>query len=113
MKKNRNIKEKTCKYSFFEVFGLILLTSRNKLCIFHPFDLSFKIVVEDLLMPKQKTHKGLSKRVKVTASGKVMHKRSGSGHLMSSKNAKRRRKIAGSKTMTKAMAKTAKIMICD
>jgi len=47
-------------------------------------------------MPKQKTHKGLSKRVKVTASGKVKHKRAFGGHLMGSKNAKRRRRIASS-----------------
>ncbi|MFA5422489.1 MAG: 50S ribosomal protein L35 [Phycisphaerae bacterium] len=45
-------------------------------------------------MPKQKTHKGLKKRIKITASGKVMHKHAGGGHLMSSKNAKRRRRIA-------------------
>ncbi len=62
-------------------------------------------------MPKQKGHKGLKKRVKVTASGKVKHKRSCGGHLMSSKNAKRRRRIAGSATMTPTMAKTAKIML--
>ncbi|MBN1796359.1 MAG: 50S ribosomal protein L35 [Sedimentisphaerales bacterium] len=45
-------------------------------------------------MPKQKTHKGLKKRVKVTASGKVKHKKAGAGHLMSSKNAKRRRRLS-------------------
>lgn len=45
-------------------------------------------------MPKQKTHKGLAKRVKVTATGKVKHRRAGSGHLMSSKNAKRRRRLS-------------------
>ena len=63
-------------------------------------------------MPKQKTHKGLSKRVKVTASGKVKHSRAGGGHLMSSKNAKRRRRISTSKTMTSAMGKTARIKLC-
>ncbi|MFC1676414.1 50S ribosomal protein L35 [Planctomycetota bacterium] len=63
-------------------------------------------------MPKQKTHKGLSKRVKVTSSGKVKHKSSCGGHLMSCKNAKRRRKIAGTSTMSPAMAKTAKIKLC-
>ncbi len=47
-------------------------------------------------MPKQKTHKGLKKRVKVTASGKIKRKKSFSGHLMSSKNAKRRRKVGSS-----------------
>jgi large subunit ribosomal protein L35 len=45
-------------------------------------------------MPKQKSHKGLRKRVKITATGKVKHKGAGGGHLMSSKNAKRRRRIA-------------------
>ena len=44
-------------------------------------------------MPKQKTHKGLAKRIKVTALGKIKHKCAGSGHLMSSKNAKRRRRL--------------------
>jgi len=59
-------------------------------------------------MPKQKTHKGLSKRIKITASGKVRHKRAGGSHLMSGKNAKRRRRVAGSAIMTGATAKTAK-----
>lgn len=47
-------------------------------------------------MPKQKTHKGLSKRVKLTATGKIKRSRAGGGHLMSSKNAKRRRRISTS-----------------
>jgi len=63
-------------------------------------------------MPKQKTHKGLSKRVKVTKNGKVKHKRAGRGHLMGSKNAKRRRRLSNSSTMTSTMAKTAKIALC-
>ena len=63
-------------------------------------------------MPKQKTHKGLSKRVKVTASGKVKRKRAGAGHLMSGKNAKRRRRVRGSATMTSATAQTAKVALC-
>ena len=63
-------------------------------------------------MPKQKTHKGLSKRVKVTANGKVKHKKAGRGHLMSTKNAKRRRRLSNSSTMTSTLAKTAKIALC-
>jgi large subunit ribosomal protein L35 len=46
-------------------------------------------------MPKQKTHKGLLKRFKITGSGKVMRQRSYGTHLMSTKNAKRRRHIGG------------------
>jgi large subunit ribosomal protein L35 len=59
-------------------------------------------------MPKQKTHKGLAKRVKVTARGKIKHRRAGASHLMSVKNAKRRRAIrrpasVGNKTFTKKL----------
>ncbi len=64
-------------------------------------------------MPKQKTHKGLKKRVKVTASGKVKYKRACGGHLMSGKSAKRRRRISSSSTMNSTMGKTAKIMLCE
>ncbi len=42
---------------------------------------------------KQKTHKGLAKRVKVTARGKVMRMRAGKGHLQSGKSGSRRRKL--------------------
>ena len=64
-------------------------------------------------MPKQKTHKGLRKRVKVTATGKVKHKRSGAGHLMSCKNAKRRRGISSPAVMTKADTPRALVMLCE
>ena len=63
-------------------------------------------------MPKQKTHKGLKKRVKITASGKVKRHRTGAGHLMSSKNAKRRRRVSGSAMMDSTTTKTTKIALC-
>jgi large subunit ribosomal protein L35 len=56
-------------------------------------------------MPKQKTHKGLKKRIKITAGGKVKCKHAGSSHLMSSKNAKRRRKIASYRILEGRMAR--------
>ena len=56
-------------------------------------------------MPKQKPHKGLLKRVKVTARGKLKHKRTNAGHLMSVKESKRRRRFRRDKIMDKAMAK--------
>ncbi|MBN2137771.1 MAG: 50S ribosomal protein L35 [Sedimentisphaerales bacterium] len=62
-------------------------------------------------MGKQKTHKGLSKRVKVTGSGKVVRKRAGAGHLMSGKNAKRRRRVTGSGLVVGAQAKTVKVKL--
>ena len=40
-------------------------------------------------MPKMKTHKGIKKRIRMTARGKVRHKRANSSHLMSSKSGKR------------------------
>ena len=46
-------------------------------------------------MPKEKTHKGLAKRVKVTAKRKVKRHKAGKGHLLSSKNAKQRRHLRG------------------
>mgnify|MGYP000169367061 CR=1 FL=1 len=44
-------------------------------------------------MPKIKTHKGLAKRIKVTASGKLVSKRASGNHLMSAMSPKRRRKL--------------------
>jgi large subunit ribosomal protein L35 len=62
-------------------------------------------------MPKQKTHKGLKKRVKITASGKVRRKKAGMGHLMSSKNAKRRRQLNSPAMAKTATANTMKIKL--
>jgi len=59
-------------------------------------------------MPKQKTHKGLIKRLKVTATGKIKYRRPGGSHLMSSKSAKRRRRIGSQAIMRGAAAKTVK-----
>ena len=58
-------------------------------------------------MPKQKTHKGLAKRVKITATGKVVHKRANAGHLMSGKPAKRRRRFRQTGQVTGADARHA------
>lgn len=52
-------------------------------------------------MPKQKSHKGLLKRVKVTAKGKVKFKRAGTGHLRSHKRGKKLQQLR-SKRVAKA-----------
>jgi len=44
-------------------------------------------------MPKFKPHKGLRKRVKITARGKVVRKMSFGGHLMSGKSGTRRQRL--------------------
>jgi large subunit ribosomal protein L35 len=50
-------------------------------------------------MPKLKTHKGMKKRFKISATGKVSHKRCGSSHLMSHKSGKRVRRLRKSTTL--------------
>jgi large subunit ribosomal protein L35 len=62
-------------------------------------------------MPKLKTHKGLSKRVKVTARGKVVHSRACKGHLMSGKSAKRRRHLRKKALVFEAQAKKVKHLL--
>jgi large subunit ribosomal protein L35 len=44
-----------------------------------------------------KTKKSVAKRFKITARGKVMRMRSGKRHLLSTKNAKRRRSLGTAK----------------
>jgi large subunit ribosomal protein L35 len=44
-------------------------------------------------VPKQKTHKGIAKRIKVSATGKVRYKRPGKSHLMSGKSGTRIRNL--------------------
>ncbi len=42
-------------------------------------------------MPKIKTHKGTQKRFRVTANGKLMHRKSMRSHLLEKKSSKRKR----------------------
>ena len=44
-------------------------------------------------MPKMKTHKGLKKRVRVTSKGKLKHRRSFTGHLLSGRSGSRRQRL--------------------
>jgi len=44
-------------------------------------------------MPKLKTHKGVKKRVKITARGKVKRSRAGKGHLLSGKTGRRKERL--------------------
>ncbi|MBN1435719.1 MAG: 50S ribosomal protein L35 [Sedimentisphaerales bacterium] len=59
-------------------------------------------------MPKQKNHKGLSKRVKITGTGKVKRSKAFAGHLMSSKNGKRCRALGKPAGMSTAMIRKTK-----
>ena len=51
-------------------------------------------------MPKLKTHKGMRKRFKVTASGKVKHKCVNRGHILGKKTAKRKRRLRADNVLT-------------
>ncbi len=62
-------------------------------------------------MPKMKTHKGLKKRIRLTAKGKIKHKRSNTGHLMSGKSGNRRRRLRKPAILNKALGKRMKILL--
>jgi large subunit ribosomal protein L35 len=56
-------------------------------------------------MPKQKTHKGMAKRFKVTASGKATKRSPSRGHLQSGKTPKRKRQLRTGAILTGIQAK--------
>jgi large subunit ribosomal protein L35 len=56
-------------------------------------------------MPKQKTHKGMKKRFKITASGKARHRKAFRGHLMSHKSGKQVRQRRNDGIVIGAFAK--------
>lgn len=56
-------------------------------------------------MPKQKTHKGSKKRFRVSATGKVKHRQSGTSHLATRLSKKRRRNLRGTSVLNEVEAK--------
>ena len=64
-------------------------------------------------MPKMKPHKGLKKRFKVTATGKVKFKKSFSGHLMSGKSGDRKRKLRQPAILAKPLTKRVREGLCE
>ncbi len=57
---------------------------------------------------KNKTHKGMLKRMKVTGGGKLIRKRAGKSHLLSKKSGKRLRKLRSTKTVPGHIARKLK-----
>ncbi len=55
-------------------------------------------------MAKMKIHKGLKKRIRITASGKVKFKSSNAKHLMSGKDGNRRRRLRKPTILDSAIA---------
>ena len=46
-------------------------------------------------MPKQKTHSGAKKRIKVTGSGKLLREHAGKRHMLERKSSKLTRRLTG------------------
>ncbi len=53
-------------------------------------------------MPKQKTHSGAKKRIKVTGSGKLLREKAGKRHLLERKSSKLTRLLSGTTEVSKA-----------
>lgn len=64
-------------------------------------------------MPKQKSHRGASKRFKTTGSGRVVRRHSMKSHILTKKTRKRKRKLRQSTLMSSAMEKAVKGMIAS
>jgi large subunit ribosomal protein L35 len=71
---------------------------------------------ERTVMPsiKQKTHKGIKKRFKVTGTGKVTHKRCGSSHLNSHKSGGTIRRLRKKKVLkVRAVAQRLRVALVN
>ncbi|HVN23500.1 MAG TPA: 50S ribosomal protein L35 [Syntrophorhabdales bacterium] len=62
-------------------------------------------------MPKLKTHRGLAKRVKITARGKVKRARAFHSHLLSSKSPKRKRNLRRTVIVHSTQEKTMRSLV--
>ncbi|GAB3301418.1 50S ribosomal protein L35 [Epidermidibacterium keratini] len=62
-------------------------------------------------MPKQKTHKGTAKRVRVTGSGKLVRERSNRQHKFEYKTSKRKRRLDGIEVLSPADTKRIKKLL--
>ncbi len=62
-------------------------------------------------MPKIKSRRGLQKRIKISKRGKVLVKRSGKSHLLTTKNRKRKRRLRSPGAIEGAKAKEFKKLL--
>ena len=58
-----------------------------------------------------KTHKGTTRRMKLTGTGKVMRRKAGSSHLLSAKSSKRKRGYRKDAHVAPGIARKARIII--
>jgi large subunit ribosomal protein L35 len=62
-------------------------------------------------MPKNKTHSGMKKRIKVTGSGKLLFQRAGKRHLLERKSSALTRRLSGTETIDEADAPRVKKLL--
>lgn len=62
-------------------------------------------------MPKLKTHRGAAKRFKISGRGKVLRRRSGLRHILTSKRRKRKRKLGQTALVSAADAAKARRLL--
>jgi len=62
-------------------------------------------------MPKLKSHSGAKKRFKITARGKVRHKRAGARHLLQGMSSNRSRYLRKPDTLNNTQAKVIKRLL--
>lgn len=62
-------------------------------------------------MPKMKTHSGLKKRVRLTASGKLKRRKAFRSHILSSKTSKRKRQLRKATYVSKVEEKNIKMLL--
>ncbi|MDA0872086.1 MAG: 50S ribosomal protein L35 [Firmicutes bacterium] len=64
-------------------------------------------------MPKQKTHSGLKKRIKVTGTGKLVRGQAYTGHLAMNKTTKQNRQLRGEAQVSDSDKKRIKSLISN
>ncbi|HEX8098776.1 MAG TPA: 50S ribosomal protein L35 [Actinomycetota bacterium] len=61
-------------------------------------------------MPKMKTHRGAAKRFRVTARGKILHRKATGNHFLIKKSGGRKRRITGMSEVTAERENTRKLL---
>ena len=62
-------------------------------------------------MPKNKTHSGTKKRVRVTGSGKLMREKANARHLLEHKSSRRTRRLSKDQTLAPTEVKRVKRLL--
>ena len=62
-------------------------------------------------MPKMKTHKSSAKRFKVSSSGKIIRSKAYKSHILTKKNAKRKRNLRKDTTVSSVEVKKVKVLL--